>query len=315
MGIKKLPGSNSTLTVGFLRDITKEKEAMELAIQKRAAEELLLNILPEEVAKRLQDEPGHIADHFTTATILFADIVGFTKMSANMDAVSVVRFLNQLFTRFDERLDMYGLNKIKTIGDCYMVTSVPAPGGFGDDADPVRMCAAVCHFALDMLDVLAQYNDENPEQQPIKLRVGIDCGPVVAGVIGTKRFLYDVWGQPVNIASRMESTGIPGKIQVTQHVVEGVPDDEFFFESRGVIDLKGIGEMETCFLTDRLRNRSANYWTLVRSKVSLPKPISDFFGNDGRSASTGTKISKEGDGKEEEGFLAMMNSSLDLSDS
>jgi class 3 adenylate cyclase len=269
LGIKKLSGKNSTLTVGFLRDITKEKEAMELAIQKRAAEELLMNVLPEEVATRLKQDPSHIADHFTTATILFADIVGFTQMSAHLEAAHVVALLNDLFSRFDKRLEVYGLNKIKTIGDCYMICSVP------NNNDPLLMCKAVCHFALDMLQVLDQYNEDNNLERPLNVRVGIDCGPVVAGVIGTKRFLYDVWGHPVNVASRMESTGEPGQIQVTKHIVDSVPSDEFLFTSRGTIQVKGIGDMTTFFLTDRLKTRSEKYWSLLEpAKISEIQKLS-----------------------------------------
>jgi len=277
LGIKKIKGSSSPLTVGFLRDITKEKEAMELAVQKRAAEELLVNVLPEEVAARLQEDPRHIADHFTTATILFADIVGFTRLSSRMPAVDVVAMLNDVFSRFDQRLEVYKLNKIKTIGDCYMVCSVPSGG-----KDPNVMCRAVCHFALDMLDVLDQYNDEQQRKvnddhpPPLTVRIGMDCGPIVAGVIGTKRFLYDVWGHPVNVASRMESTGVPGRIQVTKKIVDSVPGDEFTFASRGTIEVKGIGAMATFFLEDRLKTRSSTYWSLLEpsSKIGKICPLS-----------------------------------------
>jgi adenylate cyclase len=260
IGIKKLSGENSTLTVAFLRDITKEKEALELAVQKRAAEELLLNVLPEEVAHRLKEDPKHIADNFQTATILFADIVGFTEMSSGMEAADVVSMLNDLFSRFDARLETYRLNKIKTIGDCYMICSVPNGG-----KDPELMCKAVCHFALDMIDLLDQYNEDHADEmeKPLSVRIGMDCGPIVAGVIGTKRFLYDVWGHPVNVASRMESTGQPRRIQVTKKIVESVPDDEFTFTSRGAIQVKGIGEMATFFLDDRLKTRSSTYWSLL----------------------------------------------------
>lgn len=259
IGIRKLSGQNSTLTVAFLRDITKEKQATEVAIQKRAAEELLMNVLPEEVAVRLQENPSHIADHFHTATILFADICSFTQMSSQMDAANLVAMLNDLFSRFDKRLEAYGLNKIKTIGDCYMVCSAPT------NKEVQHMSNAACHFALDILEVVDEYNNENSnnDDRPLRVRVGMDCGPIVAGVIGTKRFLYDVWGHPVNVASRMESTGEPGRVQVTNNVVEAVPSDEFSFEPRGNIQVKGIGEMSTFFLNDRLKTRSKNYWSLL----------------------------------------------------
>jgi class 3 adenylate cyclase len=153
--------------------------------------------------------------------------------------------LNDLFSMFDEVVDKYGLNKVKTIGDCYMVTSVPAIV-IDDEAEH---CRVMCHFGLDMIAALHKYNSEGRGRK-LDLRVGINCGPVVAGVVGTKRFLYDLWGDAVNLASRMESTGIPGKIQTTGHVAELAKDD-FNFERRGMVHVKGKGEMETHFLTDR----------------------------------------------------------------
>jgi class 3 adenylate cyclase len=153
--------------------------------------------------------------------------------------------LNDLFSMFDEVVDKYGLNKVKTIGDCYMVTSVPAI--MVDDE--TEHCRVMCHFGLDMIATLHKYNSEGRDRK-LDLRVGINCGPVVAGVVGTKRFLYDLWGDAVNLASRMESTGIPGRIQTTGHVAELAKDD-FNFERRGMVHIKGKGEMETHFLTDR----------------------------------------------------------------
>lgn len=198
IGIQRVSADyhHEPLLVGFIRNITDEKKAIELAIEKKTAEELLINMLPEEVALRLRENPTHIADHFTSATILFADIVGFTSMSGDMEPIAVVQMLNDLFTRFDDVVEQYGLNKVKTIGDCYMVTSVPG------DYDPTLACASVVHFSLDMIDALCQYNLEHPDR-PLSVRVGINCGHVVAGVVGTKRFLYDLWGDAVNLASRM----------------------------------------------------------------------------------------------------------------
>lgn len=234
---------NTPLLVGYVRDITEEKRALQLAIEKRAAEELLLNMLPQSIATRLIENPNHLADHHTDATILFADIVGFTKLSSRLQPLEVVRVLNDLFTRFDRLVELYNLNKVKTIGDCFMVTSVPS------ESRGSRGCTTVCHFAFDMIQALLAYNEEHAEE-PLNLRVGINTGPVVAGVVGQKRFLYDLWGDAVNIASRMESTGIPGEIQVTKAVVETVGKG-FVFESRGTIDVKGKGPMETYFLKTR----------------------------------------------------------------
>jgi class 3 adenylate cyclase len=155
------------------------------------------------------------------------------------------------------------------------------------------MCKAVCHFALDMIDLLDQYNEDHADEmeKPLSVRIGMDCGPIVAGVIGTKRFLYDVWGHPVNVASRMESTGQPRRIQVTKKIVESVPDDEFTFTSRGVIQVKGIGEMTTFFLEDRLKIRSPTYWSL------LSKPPRDSLRKGSlklsKSQSVGRKVQTE----------------------
>ena len=245
IGVKKVPGK-AELMVGYIRDVTAEKEAASLAAEKRAAEELLHNMLPPEVATRLKDNPGYIADHFTHATTLFADIVGFTSMSNQMKPIEVVQFLNDIFSRFDKCLEEYGLNKIKTIGDCYMVTSIP---GMAVSDESSSRCSAVCHFALDMIDALEDYNKDSAH--PLSMRIGINIGPVVAGVVGTKRFLYDIWGDAVNIASRMESSGVPGRVQVTQGVLEHVEPDQFEFEKRGIVSVKGIGDMETYFLNGR----------------------------------------------------------------
>lgn len=255
IGIRKVEESQDVVRmVGYIRDITKEKEAMEMAMEKHAADQLLLNMLPQEVVMRLKDDPGHIADHFIKATVLFADIVGFTRMSSQMTPIQVVELLNDLFSRFDECLENYGLNKVKTIGDCYMVTSIPG------SEDPQKACAAVCHFALDMVEQLKVYNERNPGRD-LNIRIGVNCGPVVAGVVGTKRFLYDIWGDAVNIASRMESTGIPGEIQVTPAITEMVPPDEFSFKPRGKIQVKGVGEMETLILVKRDEAKAEKYFT------------------------------------------------------
>ncbi|KAL7572020.1 hypothetical protein ACA910_001675 [Epithemia clementina (nom. ined.)] len=261
IGVRKVP--NSDLLVGFIHDATHEERSLELAVEKRAAEELLYNMLPQEIAMRLKSDPGHLADHFHEATILFGDIVGFTKMSNSLPPVEIVRFLNVIFSLFDEKLDKYGLNKVKTIGDCYMVTSIPTC------RHPPKSCSAVCHFAMDMIHVLDEYNKKHPER-PLNMRIGINIGPVVAGVVGTKRFLYDIWGDAVNLASRMESTGQPGRVQVTQAVVDVVSaaNDDFTFEKRGVVHVKGIGDMETYFIEERDKNRSWSYWKTLRSSIA-----------------------------------------------
>lgn len=202
------------------------------------AENLLLNVLPRSIADRLKAEPQTIADHYDEATILFADVVDFTPFAQRLSATQVVGTLDNLFSRFDALAERYGLEKIKTIGDCYMVAAgVPAPRA--DHA------AAVARMALDMLAVM-KANDE-VGRLGLELRVGINSGPVVAGVIGRKRFLYDMWGDAVNIASRMESHGTPGHIQVTGATHELLEKD-FVFEHRGAVDVKGKGEMDTWYL-------------------------------------------------------------------
>lgn len=172
-------------------------------------------------------------------------------MSSNMDPVELVQVLNSLFTRFDSLVDQYGLNKVKTIGDCYMVTSIPSPH------DPDSACCAMCHFALDMIDALHDFNGDTAHK--LDLRVGINAGPVVAGVVGTSRFLYDLWGDSVNLASRMESTGLPSRVQVTQSVVDAVGEGEFEFEDRGEVLVKGKGMIHTFFLEQRLKSRRSLY--------------------------------------------------------
>ena len=223
-----------------LRDKNRELEAAhrEVALERDKSEQLLLNVLPPSIAGRLKDHEATIADRYGEATILFADLVEFTRLSQRMDAASVVGLLNDVFTRFDALTDRYGLEKIKTIGDCYMVV-----GGVPERRDD--HCAAIASMALDMIRELEAYNAAHG--QALKLRIGINTGEVVAGVIGRKKFIYDLWGDAVNMASRMESQGEPSRIQVTQAVVDAI-GDRFVFEARGEIDVKGRGTMTTYFL-------------------------------------------------------------------
>jgi guanylate cyclase len=200
------------------------------------ADALLLNVLPEEVAQRLQSDPQSIADHFENASILFADVVDFTPLSSRLDAREVVGLLDRLFTSFDELVDRYDVEKIKTIGDCYMVAAgVPShrpdhAQALGRLALEMRECAKTC---------LPDERDRN-----LRLRIGISSGPVVAGVIGRRRFLYDLWGDTVNMASRMESHGAPDEIQITRSTWELLRDD-FETDPIGLVEVKGKGEVET----------------------------------------------------------------------
>ena len=199
-------------------------------------ESLLLNILPEEIAQRLQTEPQAIADHFEEASILFADVVDFTPLASRLDAREVVDLLDRLFTSFDELVDRHGIEKIKTIGDCYMV----AAGVPRERADHAH---ALAYLALEMREC-AHTCLADGDGSDLRLRIGISSGPVVAGVIGRRRFLYDLWGDTVNMASRMESHGVPDVIQITRSTWELVRDD-FVTEPRGLVEVKGKGEVET----------------------------------------------------------------------
>jgi guanylate cyclase len=206
------------------------------------ADALLLNVLPEEVAQRLQSDQQSIADHFENASILFADVVDFTPLSGSLDAREVVGLLDRLFTSFDELVDRYAVEKIKTIGDCYMVAAgVPSPR-----PDHAQALAAL---ALEMRECAKTCLPEG-DGGDLRLRIGISSGPVVAGVIGRRRFLYDLWGDTVNMASRMESHGTPDTIQVTRSTWELLCDD-FVTEPIGLVDVKGKGEVETWRLVGR----------------------------------------------------------------
>lgn len=209
--------------------------------EKKVSERLLLNVLPRSVAERLKSDPGIIADSFRDVTVLFADIVGFTTLSENMSPEELVSMLNEVFSLFDAIAERRGLEKIKTIGDAYMaVAGVPTPV-----ADHAGRAA---HMALDMLQALQRFNAENGFE--LQLRIGIHTGAVVAGVIGKSKFIYDLWGDAVNTASRMESQGLVARAQVTEATRTQLGDG-FEFEERGAIDVKGKGEMRTWFLTGR----------------------------------------------------------------
>lgn len=207
----------------------------QLTEEQKKSEHLLLNILPESVANRLKEKPTTIAEGFAEVTVLFADIVGFTQLSTQVSPQELVALLNHIFSAFDELAEKHGLEKIKTIGDAYMVVGgLPHPRK--DHAE------AIVEMGLDMQQAIKQFNLETNSN--CNIRIGINSGPVVAGVIGIKKFIYDLWGDTVNIASRMESHGIPGNIQITQSTYELV-EDKYIFESRGVIEIKGKGEMQT----------------------------------------------------------------------
>ena len=217
--------------------------------EQKLSERLLLNVMPHAIAEHLKGRPEVIADSFTEVisdsfaevTVLFADIVGFTQFSVGVSPEQLVMFLNEIFTDFDSIADNHGLEKIKTIGDAYMaVAGIPVP--------VVGHLVRTAHMALDMMGALEVFNRRNG--CTLQMRIGIHSGPVVAGVIGKRKFIYDLWGDTVNTASRMESHGMAGRIQITESCAKrlAVP---FILENRGVIDVKGKGEMNTWFLNGR----------------------------------------------------------------
>jgi len=224
------------------RDISDRKLAEEeLLLEKERSEQLLLNILPEAIANRLKSDSSVIAESFNEVTILFADLVGFTSLSAKLQPIELVNLLNQIFSDFDQLVEELGLEKIKTIGDAYMVAGgLPIPR--------IDHAEAIADLALAMLNIIQQFQLSTDEE--LQIRIGINTGMVIAGVIGKKKFIYDLWGDAVNVASRMESHGIPGYIQVTSATYERLKH-KYLFENRGQIHVKGKGEMMTYFLTGK----------------------------------------------------------------
>jgi class 3 adenylate cyclase len=215
----------------------------DLLRERDTAEQLLFNILPEPIVRQLEKDQSAIAEGFDEATVLFADIVGFTPISARISPRALVDLLNDIFSRFDALTDKHGLEKIKTIGDAYMVVGgVPIPRS--DHA------IAVANMALEMRDLIDDLRPATGDR--LKLRIGINTGPVVAGVIGTKKFAYDLWGDTVNTAARMEAHADPGTIQITERTHELIRQ-RFLVEARGPISVKGKGEMPTYLLLGRAR--------------------------------------------------------------
>jgi adenylate cyclase len=224
----------------LLASFAKQRNDAEAAVrvEQQRSELLLLNILPGPIAERLKADGQMIADHFVEASIVFADVVDFTPLAQRLPPTEVVGLLDRLFTRFDALVEQHGLEKIKTIGDCYMAASgVPEA-----TPDHARRAALL---ALDMRESIER--SAVAEGFGLELRIGINSGPVVAGVIGSKRFLYDLWGDSVNTASRMESHGTPGQIQVTRATYD-LLKDEFDCTHRGTIEVKGKGAMETWYV-------------------------------------------------------------------
>jgi class 3 adenylate cyclase len=231
----KLVGSVLTFV-----DITERKRMeRELRVEHQRADRLLRNVLPAEIAEQLKAYPNAtIAQHFDEVTALFADLVGFTPLSARLPPEDAVALLNEVFTAFDEIAEKSDLEKIKTMGDGYMVVAgAPTPR---DDH-----CKAIANLALDMRDwINGRVADDGIK---LRVRIGIDSGPAVGAVVGTTKFSYDMWGDTINVASRMESSGEPGRIQIGPGAYQRL-HKAYRLESRGSIDIKGKGQMETWFL-------------------------------------------------------------------
>jgi len=206
--------------------------------EREKANKLLLNILPPPIAKQLKEREGVIANQYPKVCVLFADIVEFTRYSDRISAEELVTKLNEIFLRFDELAERHGLEKIKTIGDAYMIVAgVPEP--------TARCTQAMATMAFEMVRTVKTIRRD--DDQPFSIRIGMHAGPVVGGVIGKSKFAFDLWGDTVNVASRMESSGTPDRIQVSETVYQALKDD-FIFEKRGKIEIKGKGLMDAYYL-------------------------------------------------------------------
>ena len=231
--------SNATLLSRLLEDLEAEKAR---------SQQLLLNVLPQRIIDRLNAGETRIADRHDDATVLFSDFVGFTSISATLTPAVLVDELNSLFRAFDAICDANGVEKIKTVGDAYLavggLNTEPADGAGLDGA------VAIAETALAMLEAVDHGTATAATWQ---IRIGINAGPIVAGIVGSSKFAYDVWGDTVNVASRLESTSEPGRIHVAADLADRLAD-RFVFEPRGAVDLKGKGARETCFLVGRRRS-------------------------------------------------------------
>jgi len=224
-----------------MREIDRAETA--LAAEYERSESLLANILPAKVAQRLKDPHRDvIADRYDDASVLFADIAGFTQRASDTTPTELVRFLDGLYTDLDTLVDRHGLEKIKTSGDSYMIVS-------GVTEPRPDHLEALADLALDMVGAVAELTDPNGRRVP--LRIGLAAGPVVAGVVGARKFFYDVWGDAVNVAARMETTDVEGRIQVPHNVYERLKD-AFVLEERGAVEVKGKGVMRTWYLMGRM---------------------------------------------------------------
>ncbi len=227
--------------LSYIFDRTANRLQGALEKEHERSESLLHNILPKAIANRLKDEKKTIADAFAQASVLFCDIVGFTTYSSGSPPEKVVSMLNDIFSRFDDLAEKHGLEKIKTIGDAYMVAA-------GIPKERPDHAQAIADMALDMLETVKRFNATTGST--LQVRIGINSGPVVAGVIGKKKFIYDLWGDTVNTASRMESFGVPGEIQVTE-ATAALLGTNYVTEKRGTVDVKGKGPIVVYLLKGR----------------------------------------------------------------
>jgi adenylate cyclase len=213
----------------------------QLQVEREKSELLLLNILPKSIAERMKLGETNIADSYEEVTVLLADLVGFTALSAHIDPGQIVKLLNEIFSAFDLLAEKHGLEKIKTIGDAYMVAGgIPFP--------KAGQAEAIADLALDLQDEIGRLNREY--NTSVRIRIGINTGPLIAGVIGRKKFAYDLWGETVNIACRLESMGEAGKIQIAESTYEQLKD-KFQFEPKHTLTIKGHGELSAYWLGKR----------------------------------------------------------------
>lgn len=239
----------------FFTENTQYKDL--LANEREKSDHLLLSIFPETIAAQLKDSNQSVADSFDNVTILFADIVGFTRYASTMGPNELVAMLDEIFSEFDALVDKYGIEKIKTIGDAYMaVGGLPVPDG--------QHCQKVASMALEINEIIKR---KYAKKYDLKLRIGIHTGKAVAGVIGNKKFSYDLWGDAVNIASRFEASGHPEKIHITEDV-KNILADDFLFENCGEVNIKGKGMMKSYFLTGKKEKADLS--------VLLPNSQSEF---------------------------------------
>jgi adenylate cyclase len=225
-----------------LRLLELQREKQLLLTEQEKSESLLLNILPKAIAERLKRGEHTIAERHTDVTVLFADLVDFSTLANHTDAQELVALLNDLFSRFDRLADRHGLEKIKTIGDCYLlVGGLPEPSS--------RHATEVAAIALDMLAALADLNRERGLK--LSMRIGLNSGPVVAGVIGSRKFTYDLWGVAVNLAQRVQSSGLPDRVNVSANTYELLKED-FRLIERGTVECKGIGQVRTYLLEGKI---------------------------------------------------------------